>query len=199
MLRPFLLRGASIGVNVSWAAIDRELRPFVRRRVGDDTDDVMQEVLLRMHRGLPALGDPERLGPWMIAVARSAIADHGRRHARRRDIPVEEPEAVAAVVHEDEPGGPDPAHALASVLGAFVAELPAPYREVLELTELQDITQREAAEQLGLSLTAVKSRVARGRRLLRQSLERCCHIALDARQRVIDMQPRDCSKAPCCS
>lgn len=197
MLRPFVLRGAGIGVNVSWAAIDRELRPFVRRRVGDDTDDVMQEVLLRMHRGLPALDDPERLGPWMIAVARSAIADHGRRHARRRDIPVEEPEAVAPVVEERESSAPDPARALAGVLGAFVADLPAPYREVLELTELQGLTQREAAERLGLSLTAVKSRVARGRRQLRQSVEQCCHIALDARRRVIGMEARDTSKCSC--
>jgi len=177
-------------VNVSWAAIDRELRPFVRRRVGDDVDDVMQEVLIRMHRGLPALENPNRLGPWMIAVARSAIADHGRRDARRRDIPVEEPEAVVLPT-EDPWLSPDPALALASVLGLFVAELPAAYREVLELTDLQGLTQREAAEQLGLSLTAVKSRVARGRRLLRQSLERCCDIALDARHRVIDMQPRE--------
>ncbi len=197
MLRPFVLRGAGIGVNVSWAAIDRELRPFVRRRVGDDTDDVMQEVLLRMHRGLPALDDPERLGPWMIAVARSAIADHGRRHARRRDIPVEEPEAVAPVVEERESSAPDPAQALAGVLGAFVADLPTPYREVMELTELQGLTQREAAERLGLSLTAVKSRVARGRRQLRQSVEQCCHIALDARRRVIGMEARDTTKCNC--
>lgn len=182
-------------MNISWTAIDRELRPFVRRRVGDDVDDVMQEVLIRMHRGLPALEDPERLGPWMIAVARSAIADHGRRHTRRRDVPVEE---VEAVTDPPEPRSFDPALALASVLGAFVADLPPTYREVLELTELKGLTQREAADQLGITLTATKSRVARGRRMLRQSLERCCDIALDARRRVIDLRPRDGGEHSCC-
>lgn len=178
-----------------WEVIAAELAPFVRRRVGDDADDVLQEVLLRVHRGLPELKDPERMGPWMVAVARSAIADHGRRRAREKERPSE---TVDEVEDPTEPLRDDDnlaSTSLAAVLRHFVADLPEPYREVIELTELEGLTQREAAERLGISLTAVKSRVARGRRQLRGALEACCEIALDARHRVVDFQPRG---GPCC-
>ncbi len=56
--------------------------------------------------------------------------------------------------------------------------LPSPYREALTLTELEGLTQKEAAEMLGISLSGMKSRVQRGRQQLRQALEDCCHIAL---------------------
>jgi RNA polymerase sigma-70 factor (ECF subfamily) len=83
----------------------------------------------------------------------------------------------------------------------FVTVLPTPYREALTLTELQGLTQREAAELMGVSLSGMKSRVQRGRERLRALIEDCCQIALDARGRVIDCDPRPDGVRPpggCC-
>ena len=90
---------------------------------------------------------------------------------------------------------------LASYIALFVAMLPAPYREALSLTELDGLTQRAAAERLGVSLSGMKSRVQRGRVMLREALEGCCHIALDARGRVMDCELRGQCQPPkwCCS
>jgi RNA polymerase sigma-70 factor (ECF subfamily) len=49
---------------------------------------------------------------------------------------------------------------------------------------------REAAEREGVSLSGMKSRVQRGRRLLRELFEACCEIALDARGKPTDFTPR---------
>ncbi|MBK8239755.1 MAG: TauD/TfdA family dioxygenase [Deltaproteobacteria bacterium] len=65
-----------------------------------------------------------------------------------------------------------------------------PYREALTLTELEGLTQREAAEMLGISLSGMKSRVQRGRAQLRRALEVCCDIDVDVRGRVIGYTPR---------
>lgn len=83
----------------------------------------------------------------------------------------------------------------------FVSMLPSPYREALTLTELEGLTQKEAAEMLGISLSGMKSRVQRGREKLRAALEDCCHIALDARHRVVGCEPRPDGKLPdgCCA
>lgn len=183
-----------------WRALEAKLRPFVARRVfrEADVDDVIQDVFLRMQRGLPGLRDEERFGPWVYQVARSAIAEHQRSAARHPLVgePPPEAEALPAETGEDD----ESARLLASSLTLFVAALPSPYREALTLTELEGMSQKDAAEMLGVSLSGMKSRVQRGRQRLRAALEDCCHIALDARGRVVDCRVRDDARLPesCC-
>ncbi|CAN5923750.1 RNA polymerase sigma factor SigZ [soil metagenome] len=183
----------------AWSELDAKLRPFIARRVRSpmDVDDVVQDVFLRMQRGLSALRDEERFGPWVYQVARSAIASH-LRAARRRpvvggDAPADEEAMVIREEDED-----DAARALAAQVAMFVALLPSPYREALTLTELEGLTQKEAAAMLGLSFSGMKSRVQRGRQQLREALEACCHIALDGRGRVLSCEPRPDGRLPDC-
>ena len=68
--------------------------------------------------------------------------------------------------------------------------LASPYREALTLTELQGMTQKSAAEMVGVSLSGMKSRVQRGREHLRALFEDCCEIALDVRGHVVGFEPR---------
>ena len=183
----------------AWRDLESKLRPFVARRVGrhEDVDDVLQDIFVRMQTSLASVRDDERFGPWTYRVARSAIVDHGRRASRHR---VEEARGEEPALDDD---GDDrrAEEELAGVLTVFVAALPSPYREAVTLTELEGLTQREAAAMLGVSLPAMKSRVLRGRALLRQSLEDCCHIALDARGRVVSCEPRPDGRMPdgCCA
>jgi RNA polymerase sigma-70 factor, ECF subfamily len=183
-----------------WQDLQAKLRPFIARRVVNpaDVDDVVQEVFLRMQRGLSGLRDEQRLGPWVYQVARSAIVDHRRLAAKHRVADADAtPEGGPADIEEDE-GAVE--REVATYVAPFVAMLPSPYREALTLTELEGLTQKQAAEMLGISLSGAKSRVQRGRVQLRQALEECCHIALDTRGRVIGCEPRPDGKLPrgCC-
>jgi RNA polymerase sigma-70 factor (ECF subfamily) len=191
---------------VAWDEVARELRPYLlsRLRSEADADDVLQDVLLKMHGGLGALRDNERLVPWAYRIARRAVIDHHRRRGRRAtpagaatDLLASEPEATTAPPPMEEG---DASESLTAVIAQFVAALPSPYRETLELTELQGRSHREAADTLGISLTATKSRVQRGRAQLRIMLERCCAIELDARNGVMSVVPRSAGSLPdgCC-
>ena len=146
--------------------LELKLRPFVARRVSSaaDVDDVVQDVFLRMQRGIASLRDDERFGAWVYQVARSAIADHRRARARH---PLTDREPDEPIEERDERVD------LAAYVAPFVAMLPSPYREALTLTELEGLTQREAAEMLGISLSGMKSRVQRGRTQLRELFEEC--------------------------
>jgi RNA polymerase sigma-70 factor (ECF subfamily) len=173
-----------------WRDIEGRLRPFVARRVPDaDVDDVMQDVFVRMQRGLPGLRDDQRLGAWLFQVARSAIAEHGRSRARH-PLPGERevPEGEAPPVDDDDR---EAARDLSACIARFVARLPSPYREAVTLVELEGLTAREAAELAGISVSGMKSRVQRGRAQLRVMFEECCAIALDARNKVVGFAPRD--------
>ncbi|MBL9021664.1 MAG: RNA polymerase sigma factor SigZ [Myxococcales bacterium] len=180
-----------------WQELESKLRPFVARRVPSraDADDIVQEVFLRMQRGLPHLRDEQRFGPWVYQIARSAIVDHQRALAKHRVADGGNLEEAAA----DSPERLEEAESvLAGAVVTFVAMLPSPYREALTLTELEGLTQKQAADMLGISVSGMKSRVQRGRALLRRSLEDCCHIALDARGRVVGCEPRPDGRLPEC-
>lgn len=182
----------------AWRELEAKLRPFVAKRVREpDVDDVVQEVFLRIQRGISSLRDDQRFGPWVYQVARSAIADYGRAASRH---PLAESEGWEPTTGpEDDERATE--REVAAYAALFVSMLPSPYREALTLTELERLTQKEAAEMLGISLSGMKSRVQRGRAKLRAALEDCCHIALDARRRVVGCEPRTDGKLPdgCCT
>lgn len=181
-----------------WRELQERLRPFVARRVRSDVDvdDVVQDIFLRMQRGLASLQDDERFGPWVYQVARSAITDHHRSLARHpvaaKELSARESESV------DEADEDTIEREVAAHAALFVSMLPSPYREALTLTELEGLTQKEAAEMVGISVSGMKSRVQRGRQKLRASLDACCHIAVDARQRVVACEPRPGGKTGAC-
>jgi RNA polymerase sigma-70 factor (ECF subfamily) len=175
----------------AWREIEARLRPYVARRVAlhADVDDVVQETFARVHRGLPTLSDSERFGPWIYRVAASAIADHRRARVRHpllsdRSLPSE------AACEERDPAEEFRA-GLTRCVALFVARLPSPYREAITLTELEGLTQKEAAAMLGVSLSGVKSRVQRGRARILGMFQECCEISLDGRGRVVDATPRE--------
>lgn len=182
----------------SWRRLDETLRAFIARRVGEqEADDVLQESLFRIQRGVSELRDDERFGPWAYQVARSAIIDHLRASSRRR----KREDAFASGDGEmvEEPDQRDEiTERLVSCLPGFVAQLPSPYREAITLTELEGMTQKQAADLLGVSLSGMKSRVQRGRRQLRALFDECCSFSVDARGCVTGYQRRPIPTEVCC-
>jgi RNA polymerase sigma-70 factor (ECF subfamily) len=173
-----------------WHEFSRELRGFILRRVSDpaDADDILQDVFVKLHTRIDTLRDEDRVAPWLYRIARNTLIDYYRD--RRPTVPV--PEMLAV---EDEPTESDAASHIASGLTSMVECLPDRYRQAVVLSELQGVPQQQVAERLGLSLSGAKSRVQRGRGLLRDALLDCCHFEFDRRGRVIDYTPRpDCCR-----
>ena len=176
--------------------LEQKLRPFVARRVpSSDVDDVLQEVFLKMQAALPTLRDEQRFAPWIYTIARNAIVENHRQRARQPSLNLERTERIEPPGDDTEPNAIE--QELASYITPYVAQLPSPYREALTLTELSGMTQKAAAEALGISVSGMKSRVQRGRDKLRELLDACCRIGLDARGRVIECAPRDPSDCRC--
>lgn len=180
---------------VPWRDVAARLQPFIARRVpAPDVDDVLQDVLLRIHRGLGSIRDDDRMTSWMFQIARAAIADRARDRVRH---------PLAATETQNEPVADDDtenfaAQTLAPCLTMFVARLESPYREAITLVELEGATLRVAAEMAGITVSGMKSRVHRGRAQLRCMLELCCEIAVDVRGGVTAFDPRSTSP-DCCA
>lgn len=116
------------------------------------------------------------------------------------------PVGLAAAAHLVERGltplileaGPRPA-LLSSMLQPLLDELNPAHRQALQLTELGGLTQREAAAEAGVSTTAMKTRVRRGKTALGRVLDACCTFEQDARGTLQGFTSRDdgCGACPC--
>ena len=175
------------------------LLAFIARRVRDreTAEDILQDVMLRIHRHAGELEQASAVGAWVYQIARNAITDHYRRSAARPERPagigLDGDEAV-----EPEPDENAARTEIASCLKPFLDELPAHHREALVLTELGELSQADAARRLGVSPSGMKSRVQRGRAQLRDMLVACCQISLDRRARVTSYEPRgSCGCSEC--
>ncbi|MEZ4384546.1 MAG: RNA polymerase sigma factor SigZ [Nannocystaceae bacterium] len=185
------------------------LRGFLRARTADDAtaDDLVQEVFLKIHRSAGELRDGDRVGGWVFQIARNVLADHYRRgdgRPERRnhaDAALHLERAVDEAADLEAEGAAAQNRQLGLWLAATIQALPEPYREALTLVELEGLSQREAAERLGISHSGLKSRVQRGRAQLRRALARCCDVELDRAGRLIDYRERAPScggDGPCC-
>ncbi len=174
-----------------WQEFHDGLLGFINRRVRsrETAEDILQDVMLRIHRQAAGIDRAEAVGAWVHAIASNAIADHYRSASVRREVATEgdiEPEAGG----EQEAEAPDLRSELAACIAPLLKRLPPDYREALTLTELEGLTQAEAAARTGLSLSGMKSRVQRARRQLKQVLTDCCEIEVDRRQSISDYRPR---------
>jgi len=141
------------------AAIVKALAPWVRER-----DDLIQEALVRAIMHLGSLRDPERFGAYLNEITRNLIFDLSRRDRGFKELP-------------DELSGRscDPAEdamrreAHARVAGAL-ARLEAVDRQVVLLRHWADASYEEIARVLGLTVSAVQSRLFRARRELRERI-----------------------------
>lgn len=190
--------------DVAWRDVRAQMRAFIARRVDDPhaADDLVQEVLARLHEHLDHLDDRDRLVPFAYRVTRNVIVDHYRARASAKEV-AEDHERVAARAdallrdQADEPGEEDRA-ALARCLRPLVERLPEPYRGALLATDLGPLSQAEAARRAGLSAPGMKARVQRGRGKLAALLAECCTAELDVRGGVVGHRRVgrcDCSSA----
>ncbi len=148
------------------------LRGWFRGRVRDPeiVDDLCQETFLRALRGFSRLRDPARFPAWIYRTAENLLRDHLRRKRRRGDrvvftdsldTPDRDPTPEEKMLRKE----------MASELLASVEELPARYREPFLLRHTRDLTYAEISNLLGVTESAVRVRVFRARKILREKCD----------------------------
>lgn len=179
-----------------WEAFRDRLRAFVTRRVRhpEDVDDILQEVFLRIHRNLEGLDQRGSLPSWIFQITRNSIVDHYRSRRRKEESLDEGVHQPATPVEED---SLKELRELAQCLSPMIRSLPEAYRDALVMTDLDGATQQEAARRAGVSLSGMKSRIQRARRLLRESLLACCRIEVSRRGEILDYSAYSHQAAPC--
>lgn len=145
-----------------------------------DANDALQDAFLSAFKGLPRFEGASRLGTWLHRITVNACLMKLRSRRRRPETSIDEllPEFLPDG-HRRNPGGPwKPIEQsgierteVRSLVRSMIDQLPDQYRDVLLLRDVENLDTEEAAEVLGISPNAVKTRLHRARQALRTLLD----------------------------
>ncbi len=185
-----------------WQDVEKQLRDYVRGRVSPaGVDDIVGNILLRLIQNRDALQTADNREAYVQRVATNAVTDHYRRRAAEaRALDGVKAEADTAYATDDDKADrtDEATTAITRCMHPFIKNLPEAYRDALTLTEVEHLSQKQAAERLGLSVSGLKSRVQRGRVLLKKAVTTCCSIEMDRRGQIIDYERRTNSSGKSC-
>lgn len=165
--------GDTVAFRELFARYEPLLTRLVRRRVRTDaeTNDIVQQTMLHLHRARRDFRPDSRLRPWLLTIAMNLVREHYRRKGRRPEHFVDLDNAPIASATPG-PGEQLESSRRAQRVRAALARLPASQREVIELHWLADSPYEEVAKVVGASVGAVRVRAHRGYLRLRELLEK---------------------------
>jgi len=155
---------------------NQRLYRVARGILGDDAEaeDVMQDAYVRAYHHLDQFAGRARFATWLTRIAVHEALARARRRGRVVEIDAmpdtrkDSLPALASAERDPERRAID--RNLRTVLEGAIDELPAPYRLVLLLRDVEGLSTAATAESLGLEVPAVKTRLHRARGMLRRSL-----------------------------
>jgi len=177
-----------------WNDYGNLLRGFLVSKVSntEDAEDLLQEILIKTHKNMDSLKDPKKFKAWLFQIARNTLIDYYRKPSRNLSA-----ESLPELADNREEGAEAQEimrQELSQCIKPFIKNLPKKYGEALEAIDLEGISQKQLAKKLGLSHSAVKSRVQRGRQKLAEFFQECCTYKVDARGNIIGYE----AKSECC-
>jgi len=143
----------------------------------EDAEEVAQETLLHVFESLEQLREPEHVRAWVFRIAKNACLMQRRKSvfAPTHEVSTDE------LLPGEEPSGaelpPDREYLrgeLKAVLDRIIAELPANYRSVVVLRDMEELSTEETAQILDVGTDVVKTRLHRARLAMRQKLD--CYL-----------------------
>lgn len=168
---PELMAQAQAGEQQAYTRLLTELVPVIRTLVHKQVDeatlveDVIQDVLLAVHRVRHTYDPACPFLPWLMAITQARSIDALRRRGRQRHWEVEEEELVADPAESDPAQErPDPREELS----LYLNQLSSRQRQIVEHVHLREMSLAEAATQNNLTVSAVKSLLHRALTNLRR-------------------------------
>lgn len=170
-------------IETIWAAHSPQLAEYICQKTNheDHCNDLLQDVYLKMQHNADKFDKVQNLLPYILRMANNVVNDYYR--ARRPALIVDDP-AVQEGCRAPEMEDPN-ARLSDNFLKELIDSLPPLYRHALVRTEIEGLSQKELATELGISYSGAKSRVQRAKEMLRQSILGCCDYKFDRYGNVI--------------
>ncbi len=153
---------------------------YLERYVGDRAvaEDLLQETLMRMHKGLSSFAGRSSIKTWAFSIASRVAADYFRHPGRKTRIvdlnevaePIDSDQAIDERLVVDE---------MNDCVRQVIDSLPQAYRAALILHDLEGLSAEQTAEICDCSVAAAKIRIHRARLRLKEALKHQCEFYRD--------------------
>lgn len=186
----------SLDTESVWKIFCCKLNPYIRKWISDQNlaYDIEQEVFLKIHDKIDTLKDDTKVVSWVLHITKNTVFDYLRKgnllSTEAFNTGVEEIDEPEITFNQQERNFEEE---LASGVKAIIDNLPFKYKQALLLVEFEGISQIDLAKKLNISVSGAKSRVQRGRNMIKEQLLDCCNYQFDKYGKVIGVKPKECN------
>ncbi len=175
-------------IETAWKEYSKKLLSFIRTKISshEDSEDILADVFLKLAKQTELSRIPQKLPNWLYLVTKNTIIDYYRTKRTLETLPEQ-------LIHTQP--NPQAISTLSACIMPIIKELPDIYKLPIIRSEIDGETHRQVAAELKLSLPAVKSRILRGRKKLKDLMAKRCTLYYDEFGQLIDYneKPSGCS------
>jgi len=166
-------------VEQAWLEYRKQLLSTIRAKVdtASDAEDILNEIFVKLLMAVNRDKPPRNMGAWLYQVTKNSIVDYYRSKKYFEHLsenPIQEHQQADAI------------KSISKCMLPMIRALPENYQQALILAEIEGYKYKDVATELDLTLSAVKSRILRGRKILYGSILSCCELKRDHKNKIID-------------
>ena len=173
-----------MNIETIWLDYKAALKRFLHAKVSNesDVDDLLQDILIKTHNNLSTVKDQNSVKSWLFQIANHTIIDFYRHKDKISNLKAED------IYHLDENKVRDD---LSDCILPFIKALPKEQATLLNAIDIENKSQKEYAQTLGISYSTLKSRVQKSRTMLKSVFDDCCHFEIDSKGNVFDYERKE--------
>jgi len=169
-----------------WLEYKNGLKYYILKKVKnkDVANDLSHEVLMKIYNSCCSTIKIKNVRSWMFQIAHNTTVDYlKKQHNFTNIIPESYDNDEHTVIQEAD-----------KILKPLMKLLPDKYAIPLQLSDIEELKQKEVAQKLNLSLTATKSRIQRARILLKEKIIECSNLEKDEKGNLISLELKSVCK-----
>lgn len=186
-----------------WNQFNKELLRFINSKVKNEdiANDILQEVFIKIHQNISKLKDKDKLVSWVYNITRNSINDYFRSYKKSQlnNVALDEIEEFISdnSFEEKDKLDEDTKLQISKCLIPFINQLNEESQFALKSTVISGVSQKDLANNLGISYSTLKSRVQRAKSNLFNMFVSCCNVHLDSRGNLMDFESKENCKCGC--
>ena len=169
-----------------WLEYKNGLKYYILKKVKnkDVANDLSHEVLMKIYNSCCSTIKIKNVRSWMFQIAHNTTVDYlKKQHNFTNIIPESYDNDEHTVIQEAD-----------KIIKPLMKLLPDKYAIPLQLSDIDELKQKEVAQKLNLSLTATKSRIQRARKLLKEKIIECSNLEKDEKGNLISLELKSVCK-----
>jgi len=158
---------------------------FIKKRVNsfEDAEDLTQEVFLKLSKS--NIDAVKNIKSWVYTIAKNTITDYYRSNKRRTE------EVSESLFFEGEEKENAVEELSNCCITPFIKQLPKEYHTIIQLSEIEGVSQKEIAAKLDMNYVTVRSKVQRGRKKLKDLFTECCTIIQGGKGSILEFENKN--------